>query len=339
MALLLLSMIPGCGSFPLRSLPDCRNASGLPGPEDFALDTTSGRGRRPRLLVSSQDRRQRDPNGEMMEAGAIYAVPLDGGDALVPEAMKFEGRDDYPFHPHGLDLVQTPTGLLLYVINHPLMTTHCIEIFRVESNRLVFINRLYSGLVSHPNDLVALPDGQLYVSNDRLGSGTLADLCDLLVLGCGNVVHYSPAENLWRIVVADISFANGLAVRDDRLYVAATRDKGIHVYRRDPFTGAVYERVAFWDVDSGVDNLMWENETTLNTAGHPDIFAFLDHASDPAARAPAEVFRIDVTSGTSTRIFADDGTIIDAPSTALVHDGRLYISQVFDPEVVSCAVE
>lgn len=327
----------GCSSFTPRNLPDCQITTGIPGPEDFVLDPTNTRGHRPRLLVSSQERREHDPNGEMLRPGAIYALPLTDTGSMVPERMEFEGRDDYPFHPHGIDLTQSPTGLLLYVINHALTTTHCIEVFRVEADKLVFVKRMFSSLLIHPNDVTALPDGQLYFSNDRVGTGLTANLCDLLLFGCGNVVHYSPAENVWRVVAEDISFANGVAVRDDRLFIAGTRDEGIHVYRRDPFTGAVYEKIAFWDVGSGVDNLMWENETTLNVAAHPDIFAFLDHVSDPLSHSPGDIYRIDITTGATTQIYANDGTTIDAPATALVHENRLYISGVFDPEVVSCA--
>ncbi len=340
--LLSLALLPSvtlanCSSFTPRSLPDCQTVIGIPGPEDFALDPTTGRGRRPRLLISSQDRRLTDPNGEMLRPGAIFALNLEGPGAMTPEILPFEGRDDYPFHPHGIDLVQAPTGLLLYVINHALTDTHCIEVFRIERNKLVFLNRLHSSLIIHPNDLAALPDGQLYISNDRTGSGVTAALCDFFALGCGSVTHYSPAENIWRIVAEGISFANGVAVRDDRLFVAGTMDKGVHVFRRDPITGAVFERIAFWDVGSGVDNLMWENETTLNVAAHPDIFAFLDHAGDENAHSPGDAYRIDITTGQATQFYADDGTQMDASATALIYNNRMYISGVFDPEVVSCA--
>ena len=327
----------GCRSFEPRPLPDCQTVSGMPGPEDFVLDATAGRGRRPRLLISSQERRKLDPNGEMMEPGAIYSLPLTGGDAMLPELMEFEGRDDYPFHPHGMDLALTTNGKLLYVINHALRKTHSIEVFRVKGNKLIFVTRLHSSLLISPNDLAALPDGQLYISNDRHGDGVLANLCDFFAFGCGSVTHYSPAENIWRIVADGISFANGVAVKDDRLYVGATQDQGIHVYSRDAFTGAIFEKVDFFDVGSGVDNLMWENETTLNTATHPDIFAFLDHVSDPEAHSPGEVFRVDITTGQATKIWSDDGRLMDAPATALVYDGRLYVSGVFDPEVISCS--
>lgn len=335
---LLIAALSGCSSFTPRALPDCQTVAGIPGPEDFALDPTSSRGRVPRLLVSSQERREKDPNGEMLRPGAIFALNLRGSGAMVPEKMPMIGRDDYPFHPHGIDLVQAPTGLLLYVVNHALTDAHCIEIFRVEKSRLVFLNRLHSSLLIHPNDLTALPDGQIYISNDtnRPGSFT-GDLCNFLGFGCSSVTHYSPLENIWRIVVEDISLANGVAVRNDRLYVAATLDEGIHVYNRDAITGAIYEKLAFWEIGSGVDNLLWENDTTLNVAAHPDIFAFLDHVDDSLSHSPGDVYRVDITTGQSTQIWADDGTGLDAPASGLVYEGRLYISGVFDPEVHHCA--
>lgn len=312
---------------------------GVPGPEDFALDDVTYGGRRPRLIVSSQERRSTDPNGEFLEPGFIYSVPLSrNGEFETPERMSFVNRDDYPFHPHGLSLVEGPEGLELYVINHALKQSHSIEVFRVRRDELVFVRRLRSKLLVSPNDLVALPDGMLYISNDRLGAGVSAALCDYFAFGCGNVVHYSPAENLWRVAATDISFANGVEVRGDRLYVAGTMDQGIHVYQRDAFTGRVGAKTAFYDIGSGVDNLIWENDNQVLVAAHPDIFAFLDHVGDADNHSPSEVYRVDALTGRSQRIFADDGRLIDASATALMYAGRLFVTQVFDPELVSCAL-
>ncbi len=335
-----LSMIlTACSTFQPIDLPDCRTVQGVPGPEDFVLDDVTYGGRRPRLIVSSQERRRTDPNGEFLEPGTIYAVPLSrNGEFETPEAFTFVNRDDYPFHPHGFDLVESTEGLLLYVINHALQQSHSIEVYGVRRDELVFLRRLRSTLLVSPNDLLALPDGTLYISNDRLQTGLSGALCDYFAFGCGNVVHYSPAENLWRVAAADISFANGVEASEDRLFVAGTMDMGIHVYQRDAFTGRVGAKTAFYEIGSGVDNLIWEDETRLLVAAHPDIFAFLDHVEDENKHSPSEVYRVEAFTGRSQRIFADDGKLIDASATALMYAGRLFVSQVFDPEIVSCAL-
>ena len=65
-------MLLACGTFEPVALPDCRLTRGLPGPEDLDLDEENSR-----LIVSSQERRETDPNGEFLRMGAIYAVPVD----------------------------------------------------------------------------------------------------------------------------------------------------------------------------------------------------------------------------------------------------------------------
>ena len=324
----------GCASFSIRALDDCVRLRGLPGPEDMVLDTADSR--RPRLLVSSQDRRQHDPMGEVLEPGHIYAVDLTG--ALAPMELPFAERDDYPFHPHGMDLVDVNGGQLLYVINHAVKNTHSIEVFRVEREQLVFMNRLWTEALVSPNDLVALPDGQLYVSNDHLYKGFAALLGNALSFGWSNVVRFNVESGRWIVAADGISFANGVEVRDNRLYVAATIDEGIYVYDRDPLSGSIGGPINFIEVGSGVDNLIWEDEEHLLTAAHPDLFAFLDHLESAENPSPSEVYRVNVRTGAVERIFSDDGRLISASSTAIRFENRLYVSQVFEPEILSCSL-
>lgn len=334
---LFLFLCGGCGSFTLIELNNCATVIGLPGPEDMALDVSGGR--TPRLIVSLQERRKYNPGGEFLEPGSIVMVPLENGYPGTPRKFNVLNRDDFPFHPHGIDLVETRSGLLLYVINHALQTNHSIEVFRVDADNLVFLNRLRSSYLVHPNDLVALADGQLYVSNDSLQTGLLLNMFgNFFSLGWSNVVRYDPFTRSWAIAVSGLNFANGVEVREDRLYVAATIDEGIHEYRRDPVTGQVFEKVNYYDVNSGVDNLTWADDTHLLVAAHPDIYAFLDHVEDAESHSPSEVYRVDVFSGKIDRVFADDGALIDASSTAIQWNNRLYISQVFDPELLHCSL-
>ena len=328
-ALLLLT----CSSFQTKAIRGCRLIQGIPGPEDFAIDEMNGS---PRLLVSSQERRLRDAKGEMRYSGAIFAVDLKGAKSLVPYKLGFRNRDDYPFHPHGIYLQKRGSSSFLYVINHALTTQHSIEKYRVGRMELYFLERYRSELLVHPNDLVVSRQGDLYVTNDHLSSGFWAFVGDALRLGNSNVVHRNPQTGRWSLAASGINFANGVELDDKHLYVAALLEKSIHVYRRDPRSGRTGDLLREIEVGSGVDNLMWERPGVLITAAHPALFAFLDHVDSSENHSPSEIYRIELSRERVQRIYADDGTQIDAASTGQIFRGRLYISGVFDPEILVC---
>ncbi len=318
-----------CADFQLVRLADCAYVQGVPGPEDFALQT-SGSGA-PRLIVSSQERRKYSPGGEFEMQGEIFRVEIGSGRPGPALPFQIRGRDDFPFHPHGLFL----DGSVLYVINHIHKERHAIEMFSVGRNELRFTGRLLHPLLYSPNDLVAV-NGQLYVTNDHGYRGLLGFFETALSIGASNVVHFNGTD--FRVVVEGLAFANGIEVNSNgtRLYVSGTRDMGIFEYERNPVTGEIGARTNFFDVDSGVDNLIWEDAGTLLVAAHPEGLAFMRHTSDADARSPSEVYRVNVGTGKSELFYRDDGNIIDGSSTAALYRGRLYVSQVFDPEILSC---
>lgn len=319
-----------CTVFVVRTPPGCRTISGLPGPEDFDVDRSNGT----RLIISSQDRRRLNPGGEFLEPGRIFFMKVGGGAAT---AFQIKGRDDYPFHPHGIHVVRQGSATLLYVVNHALRNQHSIEKFRIQKNQLYFLDRYRSALLTHPNDLVATPQGDIYVTNDRNYMGFLGDLGDLFSLNLSNVVHFSTRTYRFREAASGIAMANGIALDRDRLYVAGTRDEGIRIFYRNSKTGEIGDELGFIDVGSGVDNLLWERPGVLNVAAHPDIFAFVDHIKDSNAHSPSEVYRVHVKDRRVERIFGDTGVNIDASSSAVVVQGRLVISQVFDPQLLICS--
>jgi len=216
-------------------------------------------------------------------------------------------------------------------------SSRAIEVFDVDGDRLVFRPpRLTHALLDSPNDLVALPDGQIYVTNMGPSRGITGLLSLLLGLRLGTVVHYKDGQ--WHPVADGISYANGIAVSPagDTLFVAGLRDQGIHVYPRNPGTGAIGARARFIPVGSGVDNLTWADARTLVVAAHPKLLALALHARDAARRAPSQIYRIDAATGASTLVYADDGATISAASTGLVWKDRLYMGQVFGRGIVAC---
>lgn len=321
-----------CQGFARLDLRDCKTIGDMPGPEDFEIDRADPK--KPRLIVSSQERRKRDPNGEAMMPGQIFSVPLD---TSIPEILTLKNRDELPFHPHGISLIRQGTESTLYVINHMMSMNHVIEVFTLKEKELIFKTRIRHPLLIHPNDLVALPDGELYVTNDHGKTGVAGFFEDLFAAGWSNVVHLRKGN--WEIAAEGMAFANGVQVnpKGDRLFVSGTRDGGIHVYPREAATGKIGERLDFWNLKSGVDNLLWEDEYHIVTTGHPDMLAFLGHLRSAESHSPSEIFRIQAVTGEFERIMANEGTLIDAASTAVIWNGRLYVSQVFDPEVVHCS--
>ncbi len=316
----------------------CQIVSGLPGPEDFDLDADWGE--HGRLIVSLQERRLRQDGGQR-PPGALAWVPLKTGGRLG-EARRFvvENRDDLAFHPHGISLARQPAGdLRLYVINHLAEDRHPIEIYELRADRLVFRQRLESPLLTSPNDLIALADDELYVSIDRSHRGPLSYLEGAVSWPGGKLLHHRAGR--WRVAIEGVAYANGVAVNGagDRLYLAAVREEGVREIARDPSTGALGETLRFLAVGSGVDNLMWERPGVLNVAAHPDVLAFVRHVSSADSHSPSEVYRIDLATGGVTRIFTDDGSSVDAASTARVVRGRVLLGQVYDPELASCALQ
>jgi sugar lactone lactonase YvrE len=321
---------------------DCgeRFALDYPGPEDIEVDTTCPDA--PRLIVSAQERRVRNSQGGSHYRGQILSVPLTGdhrGDA-VPFTIEGRGRD-VPFHPHGISLVQSDGGSLLYVINHKNGRSGVVEVFRVEGTRLIARETLReTGLLNRPNDLVALRNGDVYVTNLTTHNNPIADLFTVLIgSGSGSVVRYHNGQ--WAPAAPNIAYANGIAASPDgqRMFVAGSRDRGIHVFDLKPGADMWQEdRGEFIDVGRGVDNLTWEVPgKTLIAARHPSGWKFRQHAQNPERHSPAEVMRIDVGPPPAiTRFRLEPEPQINAVSVGVMWNGGLYLGQVYDAGVHAC---
>ena len=295
---------------------------GLPGPEDMVLDSLSGQ---PRLLVSSADRR-----GHSQE-GRIFSVDFTTFTAVsLPRLDEPEGLS---FNPHGISLVRSGTGrTLLYVINHRSdredQSRHSILVYEVLPNHLVFTEELTSPLLVSPNDLCALPDGSIYVSNDSSGKGGMMEL--ILSLKRSTVVHYD-GSGKWTVAAEKLAMANGIQAEGKTLYLAVTRENAVYTCPIND-DGTLGPRSLLARV-KGADNITLD-KGYLYAAGHLKDLALAGHMQNPDKKAPSTVFRIDSNSGDSTIVFQDDGSLISAASVAVPHNGSLYIGQIADDGIV-----
>jgi hypothetical protein len=341
-------MASGCA--PIKVVPrECneRFAAWATGPEDVEFDDRSPGG--PRLIVSAQERRVLNRDGSFHYEGQLLSIPLTGPERGYARPFTLEGRDLVPFHPHGIFLLRTAGPRRLYVVNHAEKENHRIEVFAVEGDQLAaWPSPPTTRYLPNPNDLVVLPNGEIYVTNrTRHRSRTVQFLEALFRFRSGSVVRYKSGstgkenDNGWEVVARDIASANGIAVTGDagRVFVAATLDEGIHVFHRDPASGALTPKPEeFIRLGQGVDNLTWGDDgKTLIAARHPKRLAFLWHAISPDARSPSEIWRIPVDDTSALdAVYGNDGSEISAASIGLVSNGRLYMGQVFDQGILSC---
>ncbi len=312
----------GCAPRALYSF-DMTAHPGIPGPEDMVLDGPD------RLLISSQDRRA-DP----WPPGGIFALHMPtGAIAELPRVGEPEGLS---FHPHGIDLVRRADGeVWLYAITHRPpgeLPRHAIAVYRVQRDRLEFLELLEDPLLASPNDLAATPDGQVYVSNDGSADHGIAEV--IFALKRSTIVHRD-VDGSWKLVADGLAYCNGIAVVGNRVIVASTREHTIYGFSILG-DGSLTHKTSLARV-KGPDNFFVAGND-LFVACHPRALAFAAHALNPKKRSPSQVYRLDLASGELQLVFADDGSGISASATGIWVDQTLWIGQVFDPFVIQARV-
>jgi hypothetical protein len=344
-----LVVLSGCASSLVNSAGGCRAFPTGPGPEDFEIyEYPNGE---TYLLISSAPRGKlfSHPPGSIQSA---RLMPHGGiGSAAVVEIVTqngalWEGR--HRFHPVGISLVRDLANRrdLLYAINTG-SDENSIEVFELDPSRpgkWTWWKTLQHKLLTSPNDLLAFPDGQVYVSNafDKDNS----------------VVHRSidpeTGSGQWRHTgVPAMKFANGIAVNidGDRLYVADFSSKRINVFVRNPQTGRLGEDYCTVDLGAHPDNLTWgdQEHRELYVAAHVSQLRSALHLY-LSMRAPSRVLRIDTSNITIPNgvrgkpcgasvddvLSAEDLKPINAASTAAFVDGRVIVSQLKRAQIFEC---
>jgi len=285
-----------------------------PGPEDFELQQDGPRG--PRLILSADDRRKHS-------GGRIVFLDLQGPRQDVAEEATIVGRDSLPpLHPIGISLVDS----MLYVI-HADDRQRWIERFHVEATTLRAAGPpLQSPLVTTPNDLIALPNGEIYLSNTGYGRSRIRDLlATLFHAKRGSVVHYDGSH--WRPFAPRIYFPNGLAIDGDHLFLSVFGAMELRIYSRA--SGSLLKTVK---LDAHPDNLLWEVPgRVLDIAAHRSSTRTALHMLSNHFSSPSIGYAYDVAVGRLDTIY--DRPEFNASSTALAARGRIYVSQLVDPYV------
>lgn len=323
----------------------------IPGQEDIVIDHAAGI-----ALVASQRRRSATgkivSNPDKMESGAIFALDL-SGTPLAKRLLADQASLGFPFHPRGCGFFAGKDGVRrLLVISDRARGDHVVEMFDVTGETFATVGLQHVRTVADtehlisPNDLVALDGDRFYVTNDHgarfLLLRSLEDLCGLpwstVVFWDGHRCH---------TVAREIAFANGIALDRDRnrLYVAATRSKKIHVYAWDANDPAQdLTDSGSLDLPGCPDNLEWDEEGHLWIGADPSFVKLALYAADMSPTAPSLVLRLCFDGEKPPRVeevWRDDtGKLISASSVAAVHGQgsarRLLIGQPFGDHVLDC---
>ena len=316
----------------------CEPLLGPVGAEDMTVDRIS------RVAYISADDRHR------YITQSDHGTPVNGGIWMLnlsqpnSHPVQLQTGIEGPFHPHGMALRYGPAKALeLYVLNHINRTTHEIVVFElVEPDVLKLRRRISYPEMYSPNDLVVLGQDKFLLSNDHGNprGSVMEKLEDYLGLPLSSVSYFDGQKG--HIVIEGLRMANGLALAPDQqtLYVAETTGRRISKFTKGN-TWIDWQWQESIDVDSGVDNLEWDQQGQLLTGAHPKLFDFLAHMHDPEALSPSEVIRINVAGKSMTyeTVYRNTGEALSGSSVAVQSENTLLIGSVFEPQMLRCQID
>lgn len=292
------------------------------GPEDMVLDSYGGT---PRLLISCSARRGGDaPFGEILSF-----TPLTGE---VDTLQRIGTPDSLYFQPHGIFLDSLSYPPMLYAISHEHdQGFHPVYLYEVHSDTLIFKELAFSSLVHSPNALTLGEGGEIYIVNDAGKRGSLME--KILKLNRADIVCLGKlSDNHWEgsVVAKKLGYPAGINRLGKTLYAGDAVNNLIHVYTIED--DKLIPALKIKDL-KGNDNIRI-CDGMIYITGHVKPFKFISHIKSSENLSPVEVWEINPVNNSVKSIFYTDGSLISAGSTAILLNGKLYISQVFDPFIL-----
>ena len=132
----------------------------------------------------------------------------------------------------------------------------------------------------------------------------------------------------------DLAVANGILIQGSTVWITQTLGEGLRRYQRMP-DGRLTQMVQLGNL-SLLDSINVRDNGHFLIPAYPSLPNFLLHWQLPGQRSPSKVYDVDPQTGQGSVVFADDGRIISAVSTAVAVKDQLYLSQVFDAFVLRC---
>lgn len=304
------------------SAASCQRIATGPGPDDMVVQHDNPL----RLLISSHDRRN------FARAGEIYAYTPASNQMIV---MARSGEPvGFRLRPHGMDLVQRNGRWWLYVVSHDrelVSDQHSLMIYEVLGDTLRFHQQLTSPLLSAPNDVAVADNGDIYVTNERKDGASIVEW--LFLQRKANVVMFRPGTG-WQIAAGELAIANGIFIQGRTVWVSQTIGEGLmrYVRKADGQLGQATKVTAL----SLIDGISPGRGGRLLTTSYPSLIGLGLHWQRQRSKARTVVYEVNPQDESTRIVFEDSGQNINAVSSSVLVDDRLYLGQLFDPYLLSC---
>ncbi|XP_015709096.1 serum paraoxonase/arylesterase 2 isoform X2 [Coturnix japonica] len=259
-----------------------------------------------------------------IETGSEDIDILPNGLAFISSGLKYPGLKS--FAPDKPD-----DTVYLFVVNHPHQKS-TVELFKFmeDDNSLVHLKTIRHDLLTSVNDVVAVGPDSFYATNDHYFTDFILMFLEMyLGLTWSNVVYYSPKEV--KEVAAGFYSANGINISPDKkyIYIADIFDHSVHVMEKHADWNLTHVKTL--QLDTLADNLSVDPDTgDIWTGCHPNGMKLLyDDPNNPPASEVLRIQNILAEQPTVTRVYAENGTVLQGTSVATVYNGKLLIGTVF----------
>ncbi|PIO26422.1 hypothetical protein AB205_0174490 [Aquarana catesbeiana] len=251
----------------------------------------------------------------------IFLVDLNN-DVLHPKPLQLsKDIDASSFNPHGLSVYidERDGTVYLFVVNHPIPEYNsCIEIFKFDEKQkyLLHLKTIKHPLLQSVNDIVAVGPESFYATNDYYFESVPMKIVEgFLGLKWTNLVYYSP-RNV-REVAPGLYSGNGIVISNDKKFI----------YAVDIMAHAINAV----DVDTCPDNLFVDPVTgDIWTGAHPNAYkVFFYKDEDPPLSEVIRIQKIHSDHPIVTRVYVNNGSVIQGSSVAAVYKKKLIIGTVF----------
>jgi len=324
------------------ALADCRTvavtAQGRPvmGIEDLVVDAPRGQ-----AVLSAYDRSAAPDRA----GGGLFLLPLADLKAGAGEARDLSAafHPEGGFRPHGIDLrAESDGSRSLLVINRRTDGRTVVERFTLDGDGLRHRGTVDAPLLCRANE-VAFLDGDRFLFTSDHGACGWAGVAVENVLnrhrGFVGLVGGLVEGDTARVLAAGIGFPNGLLPDPaaDRLFVAATRERAVLVYRLSALLdGSGAEPLERIPLPGGPDNLSRTPDGRILAAVHASLFALALHRYGLPGGATAPSRIVALRPDGAEILLEDDGRGLSAATVAAGWDDRVIAGSVMSDRLLLC---